>query len=195
MRLEIPRNKEGKSNLSNRGNTSWFSRTRNLLLDLTVEGRVSSRTNSSSTLRTLRDMPRASQLPTRRTRLEGRKGNERSEFQRNGTSSRLLIEGDRRRMHHLSILQISMSESGYSIHSRRETDYPLALRLSWMCRSSFGYQAGPFSLDIVSISAMRRSTRDGLMGFARRIWTRFLNFFSQVGSFCIGRRNGSIRLD
>ncbi|GAA5932277.1 uncharacterized protein JCM15063_001177 [Sporobolomyces koalae] len=64
--------------------------------------------------------------------------------------------------------------------------------LSFMCRSSFGYQAGPFALDIVSVSAIRQQQRTSL----ERIWTRVMAWFSSLRSWVTGRStaDGTARL-
>lgn len=75
--------------------------------------------------------------------------------------------------------------------------------LSFMCRSNFGSQAGPFSLDIVSLSAVRQDSivlqrRGGIIGFFQRIWTNLSNLFFDLRSWLTGRRrreSGSVRLE
>ncbi|GAA5947821.1 hypothetical protein JCM3765_001099 [Sporobolomyces pararoseus] len=73
--------------------------------------------------------------------------------------------------------------------------------LSFMCRSNFGSQAGPFSLDIVSLSAIRHDStlrnRGGIIGFFQRIWTNLSNWLFGLRLWLAGsgRRDGSVRLE
>lgn len=71
--------------------------------------------------------------------------------------------------------------------------------LSFMCRSNFGGQAGPFSLDMVSLSAIestRPRARVGWVDFVSRTWDRFGRWLSQLRTWAFGRRrDGSVRLE
>ncbi|GAA6012686.1 hypothetical protein JCM11491_002529 [Sporobolomyces phaffii] len=69
--------------------------------------------------------------------------------------------------------------------------------LSVMCRSNFGKQAGPFSLDIVSLSAVRneRPSRS-VAELAHRLWTRIASMLLNVRLWLTGgSRDGAVRLD
>ncbi|GAA5905669.1 uncharacterized protein JCM6883_005405 [Sporobolomyces salmoneus] len=68
--------------------------------------------------------------------------------------------------------------------------------LSFMCRSNFGQQAGRFSLDVVSLSAIRYRRRSGgLVDFAKRIWNSIAAWVSEVKTWITRRRDGSVRLE